>query len=167
MVQRDGIISASKNPREMIRILSNIISDRAVKQLEKELKLQAIKLFHLGEAHFNFAKNLPDSEWRQRVSRGYYGAYNCKRALSLYMSGQYSTDASDHKKISEIPDDFPQRETRVTRLRDLREDRNTSDYDHAATEEDLLIDPKEAIEFCDSFIQDIKKYLYTNGCRVR
>ena len=167
MVQRDGIISASKNPREMIRILSPLISNRAIKQLESELKHQTVQLFKLGESHFEFARKLPEIEWRQRVSRGYYGVYNCKRALALYVNGQYSTDASDHKKISEIPDDFPERETRVTRLRDLREDRNTCDYDHAATEHDLLIDPKEIIDFCSSFILDIKKYLTNKGCRIR
>lgn len=86
MAQKDNLISASKNSRELIRILSPLLSEESKTKLENEIEQHSVKLYKLGESHFKFAESLPDQEWRQKISRCYYGAYNCKRALMLFCS---------------------------------------------------------------------------------
>lgn len=163
MANKDNLISVSRNARQLISVISPLLPKESVDRLELEISNHAKDLFRLGEHHSQFAEKLTEKDWRQMVSRSYYGAYNCRRALMLYKFGSYSTDPSDHKKVAEIPEDFPEKETRSARLRDLREDRNTADYDHSATVDDLIITPREAVEFSKRFIQDAKKYFSENG----
>jgi len=79
------------------------------------------------------------------------------------VSGIYKTDSSDHKNLHKIPDDFSNRETRIARLRDLREDRNSADYDHLANEGSLILMVPDSVSFAREFLNDANGYLSAKG----
>ncbi|WP_152482617.1 hypothetical protein [Halomonas sp. THAF5a] len=163
MSQSKTILNFPKNAREMISVLSEVVSEESLVLLEAELHRHVILLYRLAEEHLLLATSVSSSKWRQKVSRSYYSAYNARRAVELYVSGVYNTDSSDHKNLHKLPDDFPERETKVARLRDLREDRNSADYDHLADEGNLLVPSVDAVEFAKRFLRDTRSYLENKG----
>lgn len=93
------LLLASSNPYSLMRNLEKILSTAEIEKIKQSL-LREITLLHgLGMLHFQFARSLEATEWRQRASRFYYAAYNVKRALSLCDNGKFSTDVSDHQQI--------------------------------------------------------------------
>lgn len=62
------------------------------------------------------------------------------RAIQLYHSGSYNT--SDHKNIHDLTQSLNNVETYKNKLKQLREDRNLADYDHSASEDDLVLHKK-------------------------
>jgi hypothetical protein len=88
-------------------------------------------------APFSFAARQNNRWWRQKISRLYYGAYNVSRAVRLCVSGEFSDDSTDHKRIGDLPADFPNQALYKNRLNSLRDDRNLCDYDHTARAADL------------------------------
>lgn len=97
----------------------------------------------------------------------YYAAFAASRATRLYVGGTYSTDVADHKKISDFPDDFPDKARYSNKLSILREDRNTCDYDHASRAADLIIPTAEAVSLVKEFLEDTKKYLASKGLMIK
>ena len=126
------------NVRKTIRCLDSILSAGELAKIEAELKNNVRQLIRLGQAHLRFAKQASGSlSWRQRVSRGYYGAYSASKAIRLEVNGIYNIDLKDHQKIGDLPGDFKA----ATRWRDFltkfRADRNLADYDHSVSEKAL------------------------------
>src|SRR4051812_16045429 len=101
------LFNAGSNPLKLMRNLGGVLSTVELDKLRQEYLANVVGLFRLGEAHFSFAKGVAASQWRQRVSRFYYGAYNVRRAVPLKHDGPFATDVSDHKNIDEIPDKLP------------------------------------------------------------
>lgn len=165
-MRNKSILDVTKNAREAISCISGLVSDESASQLRGEFDRHVIGLVELAREHLLVAKSLPRSRWRHKVSRGYYCSYHAKRALRLYVSGHYSTDSSDHKKVSDLPDDFPSKESRKRRLNDLRTDRNTADYDHDANEDLLIIGVAESVVFSESFLSDVLEYLTRCGLEI-
>jgi hypothetical protein len=133
------ILLAAGNLQKLKLNLVNVIDDNAIKAIEAEICGNAAKLYLLGKQHYVFAIKQNKNAWRQKISRLYYGAYNVSRAVRLCVSGEYSTDAGDHKKIGSLPSDFPNQAIYSNRLTALRDDRNLCDYDHTARCADLSI----------------------------
>lgn len=163
MAQGKTIITVSSNTREVISVLAGVVSEEAVLQLNRELERHVFLLLELAEEHCVLAESVSSSRWRQKVSRAYYAAYNARRAVELYVNGVYKTDSSDHKNLHKMPDDFPGKETKVARLRDLREDRNAADYDHLAEESILIMPAADAVAFSRKFLADAEEYLSNKG----
>jgi uncharacterized protein (UPF0332 family) len=154
------------NPRRVLENIRPLVSGRAASAIEKEIRRNAAGLYNLGAEHYNFAANLQAADWRQCVSRAYYGAYNCARSVRFAEDGTYSTDSSDHKKIEELPKGFPNLNTYTNRLRLLRDDRNLCDYDHTVSEAELAITRDEGLALVGGFLRDAKLYLRNRGIRV-
>jgi len=165
-VKTPHILLAASNTRKMLENLRNVLDVDAYDVIEQEINKNVISLFELGNEHFRFAQGTEQRFWRQRISRLYYGAYNVRRAIALHFKGAYHTDVSDHKNISDIPDDFPHTNIYKTRLIDLREDRNLADYDHTAVEADLLLTQDEAETLVSDFIRDARNYLNNRGFTI-
>ena len=72
-------------------------------------------------------------------------------------------DATDHKLIGDFPDDFPSSNRFATELVGLREDRNLADYNHDATENDLLKVPRDVEALVTAFHTEAHKYLTDRG----
>ena len=113
-----------------------------------------------------FARRQNNRDWRQKISRFYYGAYNVSRAVRLCVYGEYSTETGDHKRVDGIPDDFPNKSTYANRLTVLREDRNLCDYDHAADKADLVYGVDDSLDMVERFLDDAKAYLKGRGVNV-
>lgn len=162
-VKPPHLLLAGTNCHRVRKNLTHILDDAAIDAITAEIRLNVAGLFSLGNEHFQFAKGLSKSKWRQRISRYYYGAYNSVRSLRLVSDGSYSTESDDHKKVEDFPDDFPTRNTYTNKLRVLRTDRNTCDYDHTATLQDLLMTPDEAELLVSQLITDAESYLISKG----
>jgi len=157
------LLLASANPIKMIKNLSHILNEDELNKITAEVDKNTVALFELGLIHYRFSSKLSDHDWRQKISRLYYGVYNVRRAVVLKNSGVYSTDSSDHKTVDHLPEQLNNRNSYIARLRDLREDRNLADYSHLAEMEDLIIPPSEALKFASAFISDCREFLIQHG----
>lgn len=163
MPKSPHLLLAAANVRKLHSNLVNVVEQAALDSIQTEINVNIGQLYALGRAHFSFAQRHNNRDWRQKASRLYYGAYNVSRAVRLCVSGEYSTDPSDHKKIQSLPDDFPNKNTYANRLAVLREDRNLCDYDHAASRNDLLSSVEDSAEIVEKFLRDAKGYLRGRG----
>ncbi len=157
------LLLAAGNVRRVKNNLVNVIDGAAIVAIEAEICTNCAQLYGLGRNHYLFARRQSNRHWRQKVSRLYYAAYNVSRAVRLCVNGEYSTDASDHKKIETIPEDFPNKNTYSNRLGVLRDDRNLCDYDHTAILNDLVLMPTDAIQLVTDFLRDARIYLVQHG----
>lgn len=158
-----NLLLAASNPLKMIENLSHLLEPNELGKLTNELDRNVIALFALGESHYSFAATLINKDWRQKISRLYYGVYNVRRAVVLKHSGGFSTDSSDHKYVDQLPDATSNKQSHIVNLRALREDRNLADYSHLATATDLVIAPDDALKFATQFISDCRQFLLQNG----
>ncbi|MEW7991095.1 MAG: hypothetical protein AB2820_12640 [Candidatus Thiodiazotropha sp.] len=154
------------NPRKTIRCLTPILSAAEINKIELELKNNVRQLLRLGHAHLRFAKRASgQSMWRQRVSRGYYCVYSASKAIRLEVTGIYSTELTDHKKIGDLPADFQDRSRWKELLTKYRADRNLSDYDHSVRESALELSSATYLKFAEKFLKAAKIYLKNRGYR--
>jgi hypothetical protein len=151
------------NPRKVKNNLAGILDVVALERIEKEIETNVKGLLALSQHHYRFAIKQSGPNWRQRISRLYYAAYNSGRAVRLYISGEYSTSVQDHQKFYQLPNDFPKLGLYKNRLEILRADRNICDYDHISKPKDLGISTKDATELVKEFIADTKGYLESKG----
>ena len=159
------LLIASSNPHRMLTNLSHILDEAACTAIQNEINANVKLLFQLGESHYMFAKELGRQHWRQRISRFYYGAYNVRRAISLHENGSFGTEVDDHKKTA-LPNALNNAHTYTNQLKVLREDRNLSDYDHTATESDLVLTQNESEAVVRDFIEDARFFLENRGVVV-
>ena len=157
------LLLASGNARKLMTELAGLLPPATIAIIEADIRRNVKELFHLGDAHRAFASGSARRDWRQCISRLYYGCYSASRALRLEVSGHFTTDSSDHKNIGLLPSGFPRREQFKNQLDTLREDRNLADYDHTAVEADLVIPVPDAIAIAQDFMQEAKTYLVSRG----
>jgi hypothetical protein len=160
------LLLAAANVRKLHSNLVNVLERAALDAIEAEIYANVGQLYLLGRSHFLFATRQGTRDWRQKISRLYYAAYNVSRAVRLCVNGEFSTEVSDHKKIDALPDDFPDRNTFANRLGVLREDRNLCDYDHVATRADLVLSMEDSEELVEKFLRDAKKYMRERGVEI-
>jgi hypothetical protein len=84
----------------------------------------------------------------------------------LEVDGSFSIDSSDHKNVSQIPDDFPNVAVFRVRIPNLREDRNMADYNHLAQETDLVSPVNDYQDLVRDFIAVASVYLTNRGTIV-
>lgn len=160
------LLLAAGNPRKLKNNLVNVIDLAAISAIEAEICTNVAQLYVLGKHHYSFAVRQNNRWWRQKISRLYYGAYNVSRAVRLCVSGEFSEDPTDHKKIGEIPHDFPNQALYKNRLNSLREDRNLCDYDHTARLADLAVGIDDSITLVEGFLKDARAYLKPRGVTI-
>lgn len=148
-----------KNPNAIKEGLSDILDQKSLDQIQIEIDKNVKELFRLGMNHYNFAKTIHSNNWRHKISRLYYAAYNISRSVRLHTVGVYSTDSEDHKRIGELPNDFPNQNRYIAGLVELRDDRNISDYDHTANIEDTKLGIDNACSLVEDFLNDADHYL--------
>ncbi|MEW6238777.1 MAG: hypothetical protein AB1656_25615 [Candidatus Omnitrophota bacterium] len=166
MPKSPHILLATGNCQKVRSNLTYILDSAAISAIDTEIANNVQGLFNLGMDHYNFACSIPQKEWRQRISRLYYGAYNIARSIKLAHEGYYSTETSEHKKITELPVDLPNCPLYKNNLSNLRDDRNLADYDHTVIVNDLVLTPNEAMELVTQFIADAKTFLAGKGIKI-
>ena len=160
------LLLAGGNVRRVKENLVNTVDAAAIQAIEADIRKNVSQLFALGTSHYNFAVRQPERCWRQRVSRLYYGACNVSRAVRLFVNGEFCTDATDHKKIAALPDDFPNKSTHANKLTALREDRNLCDYDHTGTRSDLMLGVADSAGVVADFIKNAEQYFHQKGFMI-
>lgn len=153
------------NPRKVKENLESILGPEA-EAIESEIGRNTKDLYKLALYHYRFAVRLTRPHWRQRVSRLYCAAFAASRAIRLQTTGQYSTEVADHKRIENLPDDFPKKAQFSNRLPVLREDRNTCDYGHDSKVENLVLSTAEATQLVADFLRITRSYLIAQGVSV-
>ena len=155
------------NPRRVANRLDGVLNEAALETIELELRKHSTKLYSFSLQYYRFAIRQSGFNWRQKISRLYYSSYSASRAIRLYVSGYYSQDVNDHKKIGNLPADFPKRAFFGNMLSTLRDDRNTCDYDHTSTSRNLVMDHKYAEAVVRNFLEETRTYLIDKGLKVR
>ncbi|TAN41029.1 MAG: hypothetical protein EPN25_05565 [Nitrospirae bacterium] len=152
------------NPQKVIRCLGPILPAAEIDKVKEVLRANIQQMLRLGLTHLRFAERAAGpSSWRQRVSRGYYCAYCTSRAVRLAINGHYSQDIGDHKKIGDLPSDFPSKATWEDFLMKFKADRNLADYDHTVSEKALELGSNIYMEKAGAFYQTARKYLIEKG----
>lgn len=160
----DEINILLQNPNKLANILSPILDNATRDKILNVGKKHSKLLLKLSRQHLLFAKRInSNSDWRQKISRGYYCCYNASKAIRLLNSGEYSQEGSDHQKIGVLPKDFNRQSFWTNFLIQFRSDRNLADYDHDKKCGDLKMPPKKYIEQAESFYLDAKNYLLNRG----
>lgn len=75
-------------------------------------------------------------------------------------------ETNEHQRINQIPEILVGRSEYEVQLPNLREDRNLADYDHSATELDLILSPRDAEELVENLLRDVKAYLQACGATL-
>jgi len=160
------LLNASSNCRKLHLNLQGIVDQAALAAIEAAIKANVVGLFRLGASHYDFARALPVKDWRQRVSRFYYGAYNLTRCVRLDFDGEFHEDVTDHKKVAVLPNGFPNTATYEHRLGLLRKDRNLCDYDHTGEEVDLMNTVADTETLVGDLLGDTTRHLKSRGIVV-
>lgn len=164
IVKTPHLLLASPNARKLLKNVEHLLDGAGKRAIAAEITTNVVALFRLGESHFNFAVATNAAEWRQVTSRLYYAAYNIVRAVRLDSQGVYSQDSSEHKKVDDLPTDFPNLATYTNQLPLLREDRNLCDYDHTVVQADLVVADAKAL--VTQLLGDARAYLQRRGIPV-
>lgn len=152
------------NLRKVIQCLRPIVSSDQIDAIEAALRTNVRQLIRLAQAHLRYANASSGQQgWRQRVSRGYYCVYSASKAIRLEVTGSFSTDATDHKKIGDLPSDFKNAALWEDLLTKFRADRNVADYDHKARESKLELRSREYLVRAEEFLNEAKMYLKSRG----
>jgi len=160
------ILLASGNVKRMQTNIAGLLSPASAAAIEDAIRTNVVQLYRLGRNHYLFARRQSNRDWRQKISRYYYGAYNISRSVRLFTNGDYSTDVSDHKKIESVPSGFPNTASYQNRLAALREDRNLCDYDHTALISSLSLGVQDTETLVADFLTDAKNYLTSRGVNL-
>jgi hypothetical protein len=152
------------NPLKVIHCLEAILEKDELDKIKDVLRDNVQQLLRLGRSHLRFAQRAEGPTcWRQKVSRGYYSVYCTSKAIRLAITGLYNADISDHKKIGDLPRDFPSKSIWEDFLTKFRGDRNLADYDHTVTEQALELKSCDYLTRANKFYLLARKYLLTKG----
>jgi hypothetical protein len=157
------VLLAAGNVKKMQSNLVGLLSPASNAAIEAAITDNVVQLYRLGRNHYLFARRQNNRDWRQKISRFYYGAYNVSRSVRLCNNGDYSTDSSDHKKIESLPPGFPNIAAYQNQLIALREDRNLCDYDHSSSISALALGVVDTQTLVSSFLADAQSFLNAKG----
>jgi hypothetical protein len=126
----------------------------------------ARRWYRLAHQHLRAARRVSNfpREWRATVSRCYYATYNVSKCVRYFVDGSVILEADDHKKVGDLPSDFPQRSKWSSFAVEMRRDRNLADYDpwHEIKKK-LTYPPVDALLNTTEFIEVCRQYLKHRG----
>jgi hypothetical protein len=140
----------------------NLTSDFAV--LDAAVVDVVKSWFQLARLHGEELADLdPDKLPRAVYSRAYYAAYSASKAVRYMSRGIVSLHGDDHRKVSDLPDSFPDVDTWARDLQVMYEHRLRADYDNwTQTSSQHTLKPKECGELaqrfltvCETFLNDV------------
>lgn len=163
---RDDEILKLGNHREARRILHAVSGGVNLPWLEAAADRVARRWFRLAQQHMRIARGFEElpRAWRVMVSRSYYAAYSASKSVRFFVDGRVSLGVDDHKKVGDLPHDFPDRERWSNFTTELRRDRNLADYDPwSHTRRALTYQPKDAMSKAAEFVTACRDYLRNRG----
>jgi len=149
------------------RGLEGVLETPSLAAYDEAVKTTCRYHITLASDHLAAARSSKGPHWRTRVSRAYYAAYAASRAVRFYVTGGFSSEVEDHKKVAELPDDFPGLADWNDALTQMRHDRNLADYDAwPDCREKLNKPPLDTFDLASRFVQEAKRYLRARGVTV-
>ncbi len=117
--------------------------------------------FSLARQHAEELGKLdPEQLPRAVYSRAYYVAYNASKAVRYTSRGIVSLLGDDHRKVSDLPDSFPEVDTWGRNLQLMYQHRLRADYDNwAQTSTEHTLQPNECVELAREFLVVCEKFL--------
>ncbi|HUQ91394.1 MAG TPA: hypothetical protein VM120_06920 [Bryobacteraceae bacterium] len=131
--------------------------------LESHVSAVTRKWFELARVHYADALAADVfANPRAVYSRAYYAAYNASKAVRYVVRGFVSLRGDDHKKVADLPDNFPEVDSWVARLPLLYEHRLRADYDNwSETASENQLSPSECLAAARDFLTISEQYLLT------
>ena len=166
MPQRLDDFLKLQNHREVRRILEGFAEGSDLAWFDRVPVAVCKRWVRLAQHHLHVARLLTSSRrnWRSVVSRCYYAVYTSSRTVRYYVSGFVKLDVEDHKKVGDLPDDFPNKSHWSNFAVELRRDRNLADYEPwEHVRRSLTYEPTDALEESSRFVQECRDYLRQRG----
>ena len=158
------------NHAKIRAILEQYLSPQFFKEYDTAVRNATLRFIRLSEQHLRAAILASKNKklWRTTVSRAYYACYSASRALRYLVTGNISMgEVADHKKIGELPNDFPDRLKWADVLVEMRNDRNLADYQPWSNSlKELAVQPSLTLVLAENFVREAKKYLKSRGVRI-
>lgn len=102
----------------------------------------------------------PDGLPRAVYSRAYYTAYSASKAVRYMSRGAVSLKGDDHRKVSDLPDSFPDVDVWARQLQELYEHRLRADYDNwVETAHEHSLKPIECKALAEKFVTECLLFL--------
>ena len=127
-----------------------------------------VSWFKLARQHAEELARLdPAQSPRAVYSRAYYAAYSASKAVRYLSHGIVSLLGDDHRKVSELPDSFPNVDTWAKDLQVMYEHRLRADYDNwSKTASELTLKPVECADMAQRFLAICEQFL-DNAYKVK
>jgi hypothetical protein len=117
--------------------------------------------FQLARQHAEELGKLdPEQLPRAVYSRAYYVVYSASKAVRYTSRGTVSLFGDDHRKVSELPDSFPNVDTWARDLQVMYQHRLRADYENwTQTPSEHTLKPKECAELAQRFLTVCETFL--------
>ena len=150
-----------KNHAEFKAKLVSLAMSTDLHLLESHVQSVARKWFELARAHYDDASAAdPAANSRCVYSRAYYAAYNASKAVRYIVYGSVSLAGDDHRKIADLPDNYPKVDAWTAKLPILYEHRLRADYDNwSGTGSENGLSPQQCLADAKEFIDTTAHYL--------
>jgi len=152
-----------KNHADFKSTLMSLTMSGDLPILEGHVHAVARKWFELARLHYSDAA-AADTHRNPRAvySRSYYAAYNASKAVRYVVYGFVSLRGDDHKKVAELPSNFPDVDSWGAKLPNLYEHRLRADYDNwSGTPSENVLLPEECLAESDAFLKAAAQFLLT------
>lgn len=166
MAQRLNDFLELQNHRQVRRILEGFAEGADISWFDRTAVTVCKQWLRLAQYHLQVARSLVNSNrnWRSVVSRSYYAVYTASRTVRFYVEGSVKLDVDDHKRVGDLPNDFPKKPEWSNFVVELRRDRNLADYEPwQHVRRSLTHSPNKALKKSAEFVGESRKYLRQRG----
>lgn len=129
--------------------------------LESYVHAVARRWFELAKEHYADASNTNSRTSPRAVySRAYYAVYNASKSVRYIARGQVSLKGDDHRKVADLPDNFPNVDSWAAKLQILYEHRLRADYDNCSgTTTENMLSAAQCVEDAGDFLEIAAQFL--------
>jgi len=150
-----------KNHAEFKSTLVSLTMNGDLPILESHVYAVARKWFELARIHYVDAAAVDAAvNPRSVYSRAYYAAYSASKAVRYVVRGFVSLRGDDHKKVADLPSNFPNVDSWVSKLPLLYEHRLRADYDNwSDTAAENALGPTDCLAIAADFLKTAEQFL--------
>lgn len=150
-----------KNHAEFKATLVSLTMNGDLPILESQVHAVARKWFELARLHYLDASAVDASvNPRSVYSRTYYSAYNASKAVRYVVEGFVSLRGDDHKKVADLPGNFPEVDSWAEKLPLLLQHRLRADYDNwSGTASENVLAPADCLTIAANFLKVAEQFL--------
>ena len=162
-VDEREFLRLTRNYSEFRAKLTTLGLPAASQEVSENAQHVALCWLRLALEHRDDAQSaLASNRDRAVYSRSYYAVYNASKSVRYVVTGAVSLIGDDHKKVSDLPDDFPDVAKWAETITKLKEHRLRADYDNwNTTTAELYLSSADAVALSEEFLREAAKYLET------